>query len=220
MIDPKKAADIYAFADDQFRSLCQNNALLEITENVDEIIEANGGKESAAVKSASYDGKLYAYPMTASNGYFLYYNKEYFTEEDVKSFDRMLEIAEKNDKKFLEDFSKRQIMEPIKALTDIFLDEWLSYEERLSVFKINEENMENEKKFSASAILDFLSSLDAAMEDMDVDTADEIIKQIQCYEMPDNLKELTDQLASAVMNLDIQMEHEIVKKLREEMKTS
>lgn len=58
------------------------------------------------------------------------------------------------------------------------------------------------------------------MEDMDVDTADEIIKQIQCYEMPDNLKELTDQLASAVMNLDIQMEHEIVKKLREEMKTS
>ena len=58
------------------------------------------------------------------------------------------------------------------------------------------------------------------MEDMDVDTADEIIKQIQRYEMPDNLKELTDQLASAVMNLDIQMGHEIVKKLREEMKTS
>ena len=26
LIDPKKAADIYAFVDDQFRSLCQNNA--------------------------------------------------------------------------------------------------------------------------------------------------------------------------------------------------
>ena len=99
LIDPKKAADVYAFVDDQFRSLCQNNALLEVTENVDEIIEANGGKESAAVQSASYDGKLYAYPMTASNGYFLYYNKEYFTEEDVKSFDKMLEIAKENDKK-------------------------------------------------------------------------------------------------------------------------
>ena len=117
--------------------------------------------------------------------------------------------------RLLEDFSKKLIIEPIKALTDIFLEEWLSYEERLSVFKVNEGNMENEKKFSASAILDFLSPLDAAMEDMDVDTADEIIKQIQCYEMPDNLKKLTDQLASAVMNLDIQMEHEIVKKLRE-----
>lgn len=105
LIDPKKAADIYAFADDQFRSLCQNNALLEVTENVDEIIKANGGKESAAVKSASYDGKIYAYPMTASNGYFLYYNKEYFTEEDVKSLDKMLEIAKKNGKKVAMDFT-------------------------------------------------------------------------------------------------------------------
>lgn len=122
--------------------------------------------------------------------------------------------------RLLEDFSKKRIIELIKALTDIFLEEWLSYEERLSVFKVNEGNMENEKKFSASAVLDILSPLDAAMEDMDVDTADEIIKQIQCYEMPDNLKELADQLAFAVMNLDIQMEHEIVKKLREEMKTT
>ena len=105
LIDPKKAADIYAFADDQFKSLCQNHALLEITDNVDEIIEANGGKESAAIQSASYEGKLYAYPMTASNGYFLYYNKEYFTEEDVKSFDKMLEIAEKNNKKVAMDFT-------------------------------------------------------------------------------------------------------------------
>ena len=105
LIDPKKAADIYAFVDDQFNSLCQNNALLELTDNVDEVIEANGGKESAAIQSASYDGKLYAYPMTASNGYFLYYNKEYFTEEDVKSFDKMLEIAKKNDKKIAMDFT-------------------------------------------------------------------------------------------------------------------
>ena len=120
--------------------------------------------------------------------------------------------------RLLEDFSKNLIIEPIKVLTDIFLEEWLSYEERLSVFKVNEGNMENKKKFSASDILDCLNPLDAAMEDMDIDTMDEIIKQIQCYEMPDKLKKLTDQLASAVMNLDIQMEHEIVKKLREEMK--
>lgn len=105
MIDPKNAADVYAFVDDQFSSLYQNNALLEITDNVDEIIKENGGKESAAVQSASYDGKLYAYPMTASNGYFLYYNKEYFTEEDVKSFDKMLEIAKENGKKVAMDFA-------------------------------------------------------------------------------------------------------------------
>lgn len=31
LIDPKNAADVYAFVDDQFRTLCQNNTLLEIT---------------------------------------------------------------------------------------------------------------------------------------------------------------------------------------------
>ena len=122
--------------------------------------------------------------------------------------------------RLLEGFAKKMIIEPIKALTDIFIEEWLSYEERLSVFKVNEENMENAKAFSASDILDLLSSLDAAMEDMDIDTADEIMKQIQCYEMSDNLKELTEQLASAVINLDIQMEHEIVEKLREDVQAS
>ena len=122
--------------------------------------------------------------------------------------------------RLLEDFSKKLLIEPIKALTDIFIEEWLSYEERLSVFKVNEENKENAKAFSASDILDLLSSLDAAMEDMDIDTADEIMKQIQCYEIPDNLKELVDQMASAVRNLDIQMEHEIVEKLREDVQAS
>ena len=35
----------------------------------------------------------------------LYYNKEYFTEEDVKSFDKMLEIARENGKKIAMDFT-------------------------------------------------------------------------------------------------------------------
>ena len=26
---------------------------------------------------------LYAFPLTADNGYFLYYNKQYFTENDI-----------------------------------------------------------------------------------------------------------------------------------------
>ena len=39
------------------------------------------------------DGVLYAYPLTADNGYFLYYNKAYFTEEDVQSLNRMVDVA-------------------------------------------------------------------------------------------------------------------------------
>lgn len=52
-----------------------------------------------SVSAASINGTLYAYPMTADNGYFLYYNKEYFSEEDVKTLDSILKICEENGKK-------------------------------------------------------------------------------------------------------------------------
>ena len=46
------------------------------------------------MEAASVNGTLYAYPLTADNGYFLYYNKAYFSEEDVQSLDRILAAAE------------------------------------------------------------------------------------------------------------------------------
>ena len=82
-------ADVFAFADDQVAALAAAGALDPI-ENAKEICGAN---LSAAVEAASVGGQLYAYPLTADNGYFLYYNKAYFSEEDVQSLDRMLEIA-------------------------------------------------------------------------------------------------------------------------------
>ena len=51
------------------------------------------------------DGKLYAYPETAGNGYFLYYRPSYFSGEDIKSIDEILKTAAANDKKFAMDFS-------------------------------------------------------------------------------------------------------------------
>lgn len=98
------AADIFAFADDQLGALYNANALLKITSNTDSIIESNGGRDSAAIESASVNGELYAYPSTASNGYFMYYNSAYFGSEDVKSFDAMLDIAERYGKKIAMDF--------------------------------------------------------------------------------------------------------------------
>lgn len=105
LANPKGAADIFAFADDQFDELCQRNALLEITEDTDEIIAENGGADSGAVLEAKKDGKLYAYPLTAGNGYFLYYDSSYFTKEDIKTMDGILRVAAKNKKKMMMDFS-------------------------------------------------------------------------------------------------------------------
>ncbi len=92
--DVEAAADVFTFADDQFNSLYNANALMQVVENADAIIEANGGAEAGSVVAATgSDGNLYAYPATADNGYFMFYNKEYFTEEDVQTLDAMLEKA-------------------------------------------------------------------------------------------------------------------------------
>lgn len=97
--DIEAAADVYAFADDQLDSLVEAGALQEITLDADKVIEDNGGADSGAVQAASKDGKLYAYPMTADNGYYMFYNKKYFSEEDVKSLDTMMDVAAKAGKK-------------------------------------------------------------------------------------------------------------------------
>lgn len=105
LVKPQSAADVYMFADDQFDVLRGSGALLEITENVPDILAANGGAENGACRAVMHGGKLYGYPLTAGNGYFLYYNSEYFTAEDVKSLDRILEIAAENNKKMTIDYS-------------------------------------------------------------------------------------------------------------------
>lgn len=93
LADPEAAADVFTFADDQFNDLYAAGALQQVMIDAEEIVAANGGADSTVVQAASKDGVLYAYPATASNGYFMFYNKEYFTEEDVQSLDKMMEIA-------------------------------------------------------------------------------------------------------------------------------
>lgn len=105
LANPAAAADVFTFAADQYKELHDANALLEVTLDTDEIIKANGGSEAGAVRCVSTNGKLFAYPKTASNGYFLYYNSDYLTEEDVKSFDRILEVARNAGKKVTMDYT-------------------------------------------------------------------------------------------------------------------
>ena len=99
--DLENGADVFAFADDQVAALAAAGALDPI-ENAAEIRAAN---LSAAVEAASVDGVLYAYPLTADNGYFLYYNKAYFSEEDIQSLNRMTAAAAQAGRKVAMDWS-------------------------------------------------------------------------------------------------------------------
>ncbi|MCI8601713.1 MAG: extracellular solute-binding protein [Oscillospiraceae bacterium] len=89
--DLEGGADVFAFADDQVAALAAAGALDPIAAEEAGILRS--ASLSAAAAAASVGDTLYAYPLTADNGYFLYYNKAYFSEEDVQTLDRMLEIA-------------------------------------------------------------------------------------------------------------------------------
>lgn len=101
MEDLENGADVFAFADDQLNTLVAAGAL-EPVENADTIRRSNLPE---AVLAASVNNTLYALPLTADNGYFLYYNKRYFSEQDIVSLDRMLEIAAEHNKKVTMDWS-------------------------------------------------------------------------------------------------------------------
>ncbi len=99
--DLEAGADVFAFADDQLSALVAAGAL-EPVENANQIRTEN---LPGAIEAASVEDVLYAYPLTADNGYFLYYNKQYFNQEDVKTFDRILQIAAENEKRITMDWS-------------------------------------------------------------------------------------------------------------------
>ncbi len=105
LTDVEAAADVFAFADDQLNELVNAGALQPVSINTEAIIEANGGAPSGSVLAATKDDTLYAYPMTADNGYFMFYDKSYFTEDDVKSLDKMMEVAAAAGKKITVDYS-------------------------------------------------------------------------------------------------------------------
>lgn len=99
--DVHNGPDVFHFPDDQLNSLIAGGVLSAVP-NADEVKKANLDE---AVTAACLGNTLYAYPMTADNGYFLYYDKDYFTEEDVKTLDGIVAVAEAAGKKFSMEFN-------------------------------------------------------------------------------------------------------------------
>lgn len=100
--DPAAAADVFSYPDDQLMTLVQADALYEVTRDVDEVKSANA---PGSIDAASYNGVLYGYPMTADNGYYLFYDKSVLSEEDVKTLDGILAAANKAGKQVHMDIS-------------------------------------------------------------------------------------------------------------------
>ena len=94
--DVASAPDIYCFAQDQLARLVQAGALAAPGNKAQAYISAIN--DAGAVGAATVGGKLYAYPMTSDNGYYLYYDKSVVTNPD--SLEQIIADCEKAGKKF------------------------------------------------------------------------------------------------------------------------
>lgn len=103
LADVEAAPDVYAFADDQINELVAAGAIQEVAATY--TYDVANENLAGAVEAATVDGKLYAYPMTADNGYFMFYDASVYTEEDVQSLDKMIEVAKENGTKIAMDVS-------------------------------------------------------------------------------------------------------------------
>ena len=90
--DVEAAADVFVFPDDQLEALVNAGALNEVAAQY--TYDMNETDSESTVKAAQFNGKQYGYPFTASNGYFLFYDKNQLSDEDVASWEALTAKAD------------------------------------------------------------------------------------------------------------------------------
>ncbi len=96
--DVEAGGDIFCFAQDQFARLVQAGALAKLGVKAAETV--NAANAAGAVAAASAGDSLYAYPLTADNGYFMYYDKSVIPEEHIDSLEALIADCEAAQKYF------------------------------------------------------------------------------------------------------------------------
>ena len=96
--DVEAGGDLFCFAQDQFARLVQSGALAKLGLKAAETVTANNA--AGVVAAATSGDALFAYPLTADNGYFMYYDKSVIPEEDVDSLEAIIADCEAAQKYF------------------------------------------------------------------------------------------------------------------------
>lgn len=90
--DVESGADIFCFAQDQLTRLVEAGALNKLGTKTAETVRSLDTE--VAVKAASVGNELYCYPLTADNGYFMYYDKSVVKEEHLGSLEDIIADCE------------------------------------------------------------------------------------------------------------------------------
>ena len=96
--DVESGPDVYCFAQDQLARLVQAGALAVLGEGASATVKESN--DVGAVNAATVDGKLFCYPLTSDNGYFMYYDKSVISEDIIDDLASLVKACEDNNKFF------------------------------------------------------------------------------------------------------------------------
>ena len=113
----------------------------------------------------------------------------------------------------LEKASSKEDLETVNTLHDVFVREWRSYKEGLNEY-LNPDDAPDEEKeeIDEEVLKTLLSILSDAMENMDVEAADDAIEKMSSYKLPKEVSDVFSNLKTAVSQLDQEAALEILGK--------
>ncbi len=96
--DVEAGADIFCFAQDQLSRLITAKALAKLGQGAAKIVTEQYDPDSVAAVTTG--DTMWAYPLTADNDYFMYYDKSVIPDADVDSMEKLIEDCEAAGKYF------------------------------------------------------------------------------------------------------------------------
>ena len=111
--------------------------------------------------------------------------------------------------KVLEDAARKGDVDTIREMTPILLRCWREYKQHLSVFTADTGDKKNAADYEEE-IEEILQKIKAAAEEMDIDTMDAMLKNLEEYEFEADKVELIDSIKEAIINLDVDFLQDIL----------
>ena len=99
--DPEVAADVFGFSSDQTNKLADAHVISRV-KFANYVSEVN---TESTVSAAKVNNKLYAYPETNDNGYYLVYDKSVVSDEQAKTLEGILAACKAKGREFIFDCS-------------------------------------------------------------------------------------------------------------------
>ncbi len=124
--------------------------------------------------------------------------------------------------KLLEDAARNEDVNLITALHDIFLREWREFKKKLKeCIKLADDSREEQAKEKVEdykEIIEYLESLQEAMEDMDIDRMDEIMAKLEGFQYSSQVQQNIEQLSVHVTNMDSSQADNVIKEIISQIK--